>query len=48
VRGSSANLELVLEEIFFVGEFAIQAEEALFVGGEFLCAPVSVGLFVVL
>lgn len=27
-------LELVLKEIFLVGEFAVEAEQALFVGGE--------------
>lgn len=26
--------EFVLEEVFLVGEFAVEAEEALFVGGE--------------
>lgn len=29
-----AFLEFVLEEVFLVGEFAVEAEEALFVGGE--------------
>jgi hypothetical protein len=29
-----AFFELVLEEVFFVGEFAVETEEALLVGGE--------------
>ena len=37
-----AFFELVLEEIFLVGKFAIEAEETLLVGGEGLGCGVSV------